>query len=170
VYVATCNSGLTSVARVTMPLTQTSLPMLLAFTSRMGMCFSCPDALKYTSLCIQNKQAVCSFLHTPTTRHCPQLLQQSINISGLLGPQQQTCSSGWTGRRQKDVRQLHKQYYTDSANNWDDNTHTFNGPLSGTTRVSRYQKGKPIWILLKQETVSGGGVSWAICKSAPRSR
>ena len=51
-------------------------------------------------------------------------------------------------------------------------THTplFNGPLSGTTQVSRYQKGKPIWILLKQETVSGSGIRWAICKSALRSR
>ena len=29
---------------------------------------------------------------------------------------------------------------------------------------------KPIWILLKQETVSGIGISWAICKSARRSR
>ena len=29
-------------------------------------------------------------------------------------------------------------------------THPFNGPLSGTTRVSRYQKVKPMWILLKQ--------------------
>jgi len=29
---------------------------------------------------------------------------------------------------------------------------------------------KPIWILLKQETVSGSGISRAICKSAPRSR
>ena len=29
---------------------------------------------------------------------------------------------------------------------------------------------KPIWILLKQETVSGSGISWAICKSASRSR
>jgi len=29
---------------------------------------------------------------------------------------------------------------------------------------------KPIWILLEQEKVSGSGVSWAICKSAPRSR
>jgi len=27
-----------------------------------------------------------------------------------------------------------------------------------------------MWILLKQETVSGSGVSWAICKSAPRCR
>ena len=32
------------------------------------------------------------------------------------------------------------------------------------------RKVKPIWILLKQERVSGNGISWAICKSAPRSR
>ena len=51
-------------------------------------------------------------------------------------------------------------------------THTqpFNGSLSRTTRVSQHQKGKPIWILLKQEAVSGSGISWTICKSAPRSR
>ena len=29
---------------------------------------------------------------------------------------------------------------------------------------------KPIWILLKQETMSGSGISWAICKSALLSR
>jgi len=46
----------------------------------------------------------------------------------------------------------------------------FNGPLSGTTGVSRYHKGKTIWILLKQEAVSGSGIVWAICKPAPRSR
>jgi len=43
-------------------------------------------------------------------------------------------------------------------------THPFNGPFSGTTRVRRYQ------ILLKQETVSCSCISWATCKSAPRSR
>ena len=32
------------------------------------------------------------------------------------------------------------------------------------------REAKPIWILLKQETVSGSGISWAICNSAPRSR
>ena len=32
------------------------------------------------------------------------------------------------------------------------------------------RKVKPIWTLLKQETVSGNGISWAICKSAPRCR
>jgi len=29
---------------------------------------------------------------------------------------------------------------------------------------------KPIWILMKQETASGSGISWTICKSAPRYR
>ena len=32
------------------------------------------------------------------------------------------------------------------------------------------RKVKPIWISLKQETVSDSGISWAICKSASRSR
>jgi len=49
-------------------------------------------------------------------------------------------------------------------------THLFNSTLSGTTQVSRTRKVKPIWILLEQEKVSGSGISWAICKSAPRSR
>jgi len=48
--------------------------------------------------------------------------------------------------------------------------HPFNGPLSETTRVSRYQEGKTSLDLLGQETVSGSGISWAMCKSAPRPR
>jgi len=32
------------------------------------------------------------------------------------------------------------------------------------------RKVRPIWILLKQETVSGSGISWAICKPVPHSR
>ena len=47
-------------------------------------------------------------------------------------------------------------------------THTFNGP--GLPGWAGTRKVKPIWILLKQESVSGGGISWAICKSAPCSR
>jgi len=38
-------------------------------------------------------------------------------------------------------------------------THPFNGPLSRTTPVSRAKKATPIWILLKQETVSGSAIS-----------
>ena len=49
-------------------------------------------------------------------------------------------------------------------------THPFNGPFPGLPRWSSTRKVKPIWILLKQETVGGSGISWAISKSAPRSR
>ena len=45
-------------------------------------------------------------------------------------------------------------------------THPFNGPFPRLPRWAGTRKVKPIWILLKQETVSGSG----ICKSAPRSR
>ena len=37
---------------------------------------------------------------------------------------------------------LEKRPLNGCSSNLGDNTHTFNGPLSGTTRVSRYQKGK----------------------------
>jgi len=40
----------------------------------------------------------------------------------------------------------------------------------GLPRSAGTRKVKPIWILPEQETVSGSGISWAICKSAPRSR
>ena len=47
--------------------------------------------------------------------------------------------------------------------------------MSGTTRVSRYQKGKTRKVktnldLLEQEIVSGSGICWAICKSSPHPR
>jgi len=40
----------------------------------------------------------------------------------------------------------------------------------GLSRSADTRKVKQIWILLTQETVSGSGISWAMCKSAPRSR
>ena len=49
-------------------------------------------------------------------------------------------------------------------------THPFNGYCPGLRRWVGTRKVKPIWILLKQETASGSGISWAICKSAPHSR
>jgi len=51
---------------------------------------------------------------------------------------------------------------------WHQYTHTcLTALLSGSTWVSRYQKGKT-----NLETVNGisGNISWAVCKSAPRSR
>ena len=47
-------------------------------------------------------------------------------------------------------------------------THTHLTALfPGLPRWAGTRKVKPIWILLKQETVSGSGISWTICKSAP---
>ena len=46
-------------------------------------------------------------------------------------------------------------------------THTFNGPFPGLPRLAGTREVN--WILLKQETVSGSGIRWAICKSAASS-
>ena len=50
-------------------------------------------------------------------------------------------------------------------------THTrLTALFPGLPRWVGSRKVKPIWILLKQETVSGSGISWTICKSATCSR
>ena len=50
-------------------------------------------------------------------------------------------------------------------------THTHLTDLClGLFRLAGTRKVKPVWISLKQETVSSSGVSCAICKSAPCSR
>ena len=50
-------------------------------------------------------------------------------------------------------------------------THTrLTALFPGLPRWAGTRKVKPIWILLKQETVSGSGISWDICKSAPHTR
>jgi len=67
---------------------------------------------------------------------------------------------------------------------WHSTPHIFNTPshthththtrltalFPGLTRWAGTRKVNPLWILLKQETVTGSGISWAICKSAPCSR
>ena len=61
-------------------------------------------------------------------------------------------------------------YYI-KAKHTDTDTHTHLTALfPGLPGWAGTRKAKPIWILLKQETVSGSGISWAICKSAPSSR
>ena len=48
-------------------------------------------------------------------------------------------------------------------------THQFNGPFPGLPGWAGTRKVKPICILPKQDTASGSGRSWDICKSAPHS-
>ena len=61
-------------------------------------------------------------------------------------------------------------FYVGSLTPLHAHTHPFNGPFPGLPGSADTKKVKPIWILLKQETVSGSGISWDICKSATRSR
>ena len=42
--------------------------------------------------------------------------------------------------------------------------HPFSSLFSTTTWVSRHEKGKPFWILMKQEMMGGSGISWTICR------
>ena len=69
------------------------------------------------------------------------------------------CVIFWAQMFCMDTTHTHNYYYTRL-------TALFPGlpGWAGTRKV------KPIWILLKQETVSGSGISWTICKSAPRFR
>ena len=100
---------------------------------------------------------------------------QKHNASGSIywtgkGIPTSRLSTGARTRRARVARTRGAHARTQARTHTHTHTHTFNSPFSGTTQVSRYQKGKPIWILLQQETVSGSGLSWAICKSAPSSR
>ena len=83
----------------------------------------------------------------------------------------------FTGRMLFLVPNQQCQYYCQStegiALKTDTHTHThtrLTALCPGLPGWAGTRKVKPIWILLKQETVSGNGISWAIFKSAPRSR
>ena len=64
-----------------------------------------------------------------------------------------------------------KSHHSKLINKYNTHTHTrLTALCPELPRWAGTRKAKPIWILLKQETVSGSGISWDICKSAPRSR
>jgi len=89
--------------------------------------------------------------------------------------QRSTCGQCWS-------RSIRIGYGLLQSQNWDQfwlctctvyvtHTHTHLTALfPGLPGWAGTRKVKPIWTLLKQETVSSSGVSWTICKSAPRSR
>ena len=92
----------------------------------------------------------------------PAFTLQPLGITALISHLSEDSTLSWLGWLTRSHYILRLLLHT--------HTHPFNSRLSRTTRVSQYQKVKPVWILLKQETVSGSGVRCAICKSAPRSR
>ena len=70
-------------------------------------------------------------------------------------------------------KMLHRRIWTVSlaTAEWHIHTHSrLTALCPGLPGWAATRKVKPILILLKQETESGSGINWAICKSAPRSR
>ena len=111
------------------------------------------------SVCLSRRSTACRVRSTEQQRRTSRLLPSSGACSRC-----RSTAGGAAYRLAVDICCVRQT--------WNIHTyiHPLNGPLSRTTQVSRTRKVKPIWILLEQETVSGSGISWAICKSAPRSR
>jgi len=75
----------------------------------------------------------------------------------------------WPGNIKKETNvRTHPPIDGLSTNNCSIHTHT--ALCTGLPGWDGTRKVKPVWILLKQETVSSSGISWATCKSAPCSR
>jgi len=71
------------------------------------------------------------------------------------------------------LRQLHTHTHTRARTHAHTHTHTHRRLTALFPALPGWagtRKVKPIGILVKQETVSGNGISWAICNSAPCSR
>ena len=67
-------------------------------------------------------------------------------------------------------RHLHSSTFVECIQ-WITHTHTrLTALCPRLPKWASTRKVKPIWILLKQQTVSGSGIRWAICNSAPHSR
>jgi len=93
------------------------------------------------------------------------------NVEGLRS----TAERRWTEDQSSQWQPHQDQVWTASSASYvswqQQHTHTrLTALCPGLPRWAGTRKVKPIWILLKQETVSGSGISWAICKSAHRCR
>ena len=89
------------------------------------------------------------------SKPCSNHTQQQSHWAGEYGDKAPTTAHDWSTT----VLVLHTH------------THTrLTALIPGLPGWAGTRKVKPIWILLKQETVSSSGISWAICKSASRSR
>ena len=145
-------------------------------TSR-NACFSiCWRLCSLSVSCTQGLHADSRFTVGPP----PKLHTHTVHIINCIHKYMNKLFPGPKDAYSTDSTKFHPQLseISCSINNTkterDKHTHThahpFNGPFPGLPRWASLRKVKPIWILLKQETMSGSNISWAICKSAPRSR
>ena len=110
--------------------------------------FSLPEVLQYFNGYMQNNTSL--------------TYRDFLRVDGSVLPSTKELLNS-KGRRQTDFIPANQANQT--------HTHTrVTALFPGLCRSAGTRKVKPIWILLKQETVSCSGISWAICKSASHSR
>ena len=101
--------------------------------------------------------------------HCvlPKTVPSSSSSFYLLNTHAHACTHTHTHGVHRRIRRIASPMRTHT------HRHTHNcltALCPGLPRWAGTRKVKPLWILLKQETVSSSGISWAVCKSASRSR
>ena len=88
-------------------------------------------------------------------------------MGAKMNPSRKKNGAKWVGRPA--VNSCHNMPQLVSNTHTHTQTH-LSALFPGLPGWAGTRKVTPIWILLKQETVSGSSISWAICKSASRSR
>ena len=104
-------------------------------------------------------RSVCLLVTTMSCASMAQAIEMPFGLWTQLGPRHQLGLGSFRGRGNFGGRPV-----------WC-STHTrLMALFPGLPGWAGTRKVKPIWSLLKQETVSISGISWAVCKSASRSR
>ena len=143
------------------------------------LCWCQWDIAKLTALSIHYNNSQWSYLSNATS------LGQLLSFHDLTSP---TACSMFEHRQHKFLEKANSSGFCITSTSYDTpaarcisanfaasythtHTHTnLTALFQGLPGWAGTRKVKPIWTLLEQETVSGSGISWAICKSAPRSR
>ena len=118
----------------------------------------CINSMKDTEMrTTQHRQLmICDFLNHQKVNKCHHNTQSLVTF----------CTQKW-------ITSDSSHLLCFEAVHWHTHTHThtrLTALCPGLPGWAGTRKVKQIWILLKQETVSGSGIRWAIFQSAPRSR
>ena len=150
-----------------------------------GCCRSCLDWRRNSASSTAETPPVCSSLHhdrpqqsvtgrsLSSSAQTPWTGPHSCCVRALVAaPATQTnvyihfTDTGWCGYDTRCCCSVHSKADVGQTNL--PQTHTrLTAHFPGLPKLANTREVKPIWILLEQETVSGSGISWAICKSAP---
>jgi len=110
-------------------------------------------------MCSVNTDAVPAEVDETHSRMEPVVVLETLDLARSISPAENFCQ----------FLKILREYKNDILQHT--HTHTrLTALCPGLPRWAGPTKVKPIWILLEQEIMSGSGICWAICESAPPSR